>query len=405
MTDRQTPQKTGSQPVYRIADYTDSKRQKPPPPPDDYASGVRDRVRQRRVSKRNTIADWVWVIVAGALFSIVVVLSIGAFLLVQSYQDSMDVVPTIDVRALLPTPETALADAAIIHDEVLVLDDGQRIELIAWDGQSRFTMLVAGLDRRPDEDGFAYRTDTMMLVSLDPATRRLGILSIPRDLYVQVPGYSDLQRINTALFLGESQGTDMGIPLMMQTVQLNFGIRVNEYVIADFQAFVDLVDAVGGINILTTYAINDPTHPDLTYGYDPFYLPAGQHHLNGYDTLRFARTRYGNSDVQRAERQQQVIFALRDRILNLGLAPSLIRRAPSLWQSWDDNVYTGLTLEQMLQLGLYVRDIPRENIYTGVINYDYSQTYTTPSGAEVLIPDRARLGELMVSVFGADYSQ
>jgi len=143
----------------------------------------------------------------------------------------------------------------------------------------------------------------------------------------------------------------------------------------------------------------------MNYGYDPFYLPAGTHFLQGYDALRFARTRHGDSDIQRAERQQQVIYALRDRVLDLDMVPALIARSPALWSSWQGNVYTGLSFEQIIQLGLYVKDVPRENITMGVVDYQYLQSWSTPEGASVLIPNVARLPQLMTSVFGDQYNQ
>lgn len=327
-------------------------------------------------------------------------------MLVQSSRSEIEVLPTADVSAFLPTPvvvRNTFSDAEL--GETLAMPDGSSIELIPWDGESRFTMIMVGLDRRPGEAGLTYRTDTMMLVSLDPATSTIGVLSIPRDLYVQLPGYSNLQRVNSAMVLGETQRLGYGPTLMMQTVQLNLGIRVHDFFAVDFQAFIDLVNAIGGIDVETEYTINDREYPDLYYGYDPFYLPAGSHHLDGYNALRFARTRHGDSDIQRAERQQQVLYAVRDRILNLNMVPALLAQAPSLWSSWSDNVYTGLTFEQIIQLGLYVRNIPRENITMGVIDYRYLQSYMTPDNASVLIPNRSRLGSLMVEVFGPNYSE
>ena len=394
-------------PVYSTRDY--DKRNVPPPPPPATESDVRQRVRRRRMNKRSSNGEWAWVIVAAALFSVVLVITFGALIVVQSPAQA-EVIPTADVSEYLPTAVVARsefdgASGSGLSDEVLVLPDGSSMELIPWDGESRFTMIMVGLDRRPGETGMSYRTDSMMLVSIDPTTRQIGILSIPRDLYVQIPGYSSLQRINAAMVLGEQQRAGYGSTLLMQTVQLNLGIRVNDYMAVDFQAFIEIVDAVGGITVETDYVINDPRYPSMNYGYDPFYLPPGEHQLNGYDALRFARTRHGDSDIQRAERQQQVLYAIRDKVLSLDMLPSLVGRSPQLWQTLDDNVYTGLSLEQVVQLALFVRDVPRENISTGVINYRYLQSYTTSSGASVLIPNRARLGELMVDVFGATYSQ
>lgn len=376
----------------------------PPPPPQIANSGVRERNRRRRGRSGNSAAEWVWVVIAGALFAIVLVVSFGAFILVQASQFEVTAVPTADVT--LPTPVVAYNDYSnAIVDNSLVMLDGSTIELTPWDGQSRFTMIMVGLDRRQGETGLAYRTDTMMLVSIDPVNKTIGILSLPRDLYVVIPGYASRQRINSALVLGEINRAGSGPSLMMATVQNNFGIRVNDFVAVDFQAFIDIVDAIGGIDITTDYTINDPQYPNLSYGYDPFYLPAGSHHLMGYDALRFARTRHGDNDIHRAERQQQTLFAIRDRILNLNMVPTLLAQSPTLWNSMQDNIYTGLSFEQIIQLALYIKDIPRTNIKTGVVDFHYLQSWSTPQGASVLIPNNARLPELMTEVFGADYNQ
>jgi len=396
-----------AQPIYSTSDYI-NKRKSPPPPPPSRESAARERMRKRRTGSRKTApGEWAWVVVAGVLFAVVLVMSAGAVLFIQAAQAEIEIIPTADVAELLPTAVVARSefDNGNIQDNQLILPDGSSIELEPWDGQSRFTMIMVGLDRRPGETGLGYRTDTMMLISIDPQANSIGVLSIPRDLYVQVPGYSQLQRVNSPMVFGETQSTGYGPTLMMQTVQLNLGIRVNDYLAVDFQAFIDLVDSIGGIEVQTDYVINDRQYPDMNFGYDPFFLPAGVHQLNGYDALRFARTRHGDSDIQRAERQQQVIFAIRDKILSLDMIPALITQAPFLWQSLEDNVSTGLSLEQIIQLGLFIKDIPRENIKTGVIDFSYLQSYTTQSGASVLIPNRTRLGNLMVDVFGVNYSQ
>jgi anionic cell wall polymer biosynthesis LytR-Cps2A-Psr (LCP) family protein len=162
---------------------------------------------------------------------------------------------------------------------------------------------------------------------------------------------------------------------------------------------------IGGIDVTLDYTIDDPIYPDLYYGYDPLYMPPGDYHLNGYEALRFARTRHGSSDFERALRQQQVLNAIRDRILSLDLLPSLIVQAPSMYANLSDNIYTGLNLDQMIQLAWYVKDISTDNIHMGVIDQRYTFNYETPDGAQVLVPDRALLGPLMVEIFGENYSE
>lgn len=376
------------------------------PPPLSRGSAARERMRRRRV-KGKSGGEWAWVIIAGALLGIVMIMTLVMVLLLNTSNNRQAVMPTAAAdRSLLPTPVSFRAEAGDFRTgQTITLDDGRSIVIEAWDGQSRFTLLAMGLDRRPGERGLAHLTDTMMLISLDPISQRIGILSIPRDLYVDIPGFSQLQRINTAMALGENTQPGSGPQLAMQTVQYNLGIRVHDYILVDFKAVIDLVDAIGGIDVSIDYTINDTAYPDMNYGYDPFYLPAGSHHLMGYDALRFARTRHGDSDINRAERQQMVIYAVRDRILDLNMLPAMIIQAPSLLNTWEDNVYTGMSLEQMIKLAWTVKDIPLENMRTGVIGFEYTANYTTPRGEAVLIPNRSSLGALMIEVFGENYAQ
>ena len=244
------PSALPQRPVYSTSEFSQRRNTPPPPPPVSVReSGVRERNRKRRGRRQ---AEWAWVIVAAALFGVFILMGMSALLLVRASQNTQEVLPTADVALALPTAVVARANFSNGDlGDTLALPDGSLIELKPWDGASRFTMILAGLDRRPGERGIAYRTDTMMLVSLDPVSQSLGILSIPRDLYVQVPGFSALQRINTPMVYGENQQPGFGPTLTMQTVQLNLGMRVNDYMLVDFQAFINLVDAIGGISVTT----------------------------------------------------------------------------------------------------------------------------------------------------------
>lgn len=374
----------------------------PPPPPSLRESAARQRMRRRRVHGRSG-GEWAWVVIAAALLGVVLTMSMSAFVMLRASQAEPEFLPTAVVD--LPTPVDARGRFSLGAGQQITLSDGRSITLVPWDGVSRFTVLVMGLDRRPGETGLGYRTDTIMLVSLDPATRSVGVLSIPRDLYVEVPGYSELQRINSPMVLGELRQPGYGPQLMMQTAQYNLGIRVHDYVAVDFNTFIKLVDAIGGIDIEVPYTINDPLYPDMNFGYDPFYLRAGFQHLDGATALKYARTRHGDSDFRRAERQQAVLYAIRDKVLSLDMLPQLIIQAPMLWNELSRGISTGLTLDQIIQLAWYLKDISPENIRTGVIDERYTMGYSTPQGASVLVPDRARLGQLMVEVFGPNYSQ
>ena len=393
-----------SSPAYRPPSSFQEPIRVPPPGP-----SARRRRPARRWGGKRRLRDWAWVFLAGGMISVFAVVILGMLVLVRLPQSSQEVLPTMDISSHLPTPVDArtdyIADGRIVGVDVLPLQDGSLVELRPWDGESRFTLVVGGLDRRPEETGLAHRTDSLMILSIDPDSNSIGILSIPRDLLVSVPGYAKRQKINTVLPNGEGQRYGFGPTLLQQTVQYNFGIPVHNYVLMDFQALIDIVDIIDGIEITIDYTLNDPKYPDMNYGYDPLFIPAGTHKLNGYDALRFARTRHGNNDMRRAERQQMVLYAIRDRILSFDMAPRLILQSPQLWATLSDNLYTGLELGQVIQLALFVQDIDLANITTGVMNYNYVEDYTTEDGLFALIPSQGQVGYLMRNVFGDNYSQ
>ncbi len=369
-------------------------------------SAVRQRANQRQAAPRRKGGEWAWVVIAVALLGVALTTSLGLFALVRAANTPQNIVPTATSLALnLPTPVAFINDGGLLASgQAITFDDGTRVVLEPWDGQSRLTVLMMGIDRRPGETGLSYRTDTMVLLSLDPRTGDIGMLSIPRDMWVSVPGYGE-RRVNEPMVLGELYQAGYGPRLAMETVQYNLGIRVNHYLVVDFAAFMTIVDSLGGIDVDVPYTINDPLYPSMNYGYDPFYIAAGRQTLNGLTALKYARTRHGDSDIKRAERQQQVIMAVRDKATRPEMIPALLANASGLWASVKQNVYTDMSLEQLVQVALYVKDIPFEKIKRGVIDYGYLSSFTTASGAAVLLPNRARMGGLMAEIFGANYGE
>lgn len=268
----------------------------------------------------------------------------------------------------------------------------------AWEGNDRVNILLLGIDRRPGE-AFVSRTDSMMVISINPETDSASILSIPRDLYVQIPGYGE-DRINTALVYGSRDGDYLdGAALAMQTVSSNLGIPINHFVLVDFSAFVRIIDLLGGIDVEVPYDINDSLYPDMDYGYDPLYIPAGLQHFDGQTALKYARTRHADSDFNRAYRQQQVLFAARSKALSLGLAEMLLK-APSLYREVEGGIRTDLSLEQMLRLAKTVGDIPSENMRNEVLDQNYVTSYRTPGGASVLLLNSESAALLIQQLFG-----
>jgi len=265
------------------------------------------------------------------------------------------------------------------------------------EANQRVNVLVMGIDRRPGEP-FISRTDTMMLVSIDPETNSASILSIPRDLYVVIPGLGR-DRINTAFVYGSGQNNPAGGALLaMQTVEYNLGVYIDHYVMVDFSAVINGVNELGGIDVYVPYNINDPTFPDMDYGFDPLFIAAGQQHFDGLTALKYARTRHQDNDFYRARRQQQVVLAVRDKALSLGL-PNLISRAPTLYDQFQQGIRTDLSLQEIIQLAQIVGDIPDENIRNEVLDHNYVSNYQTENGASVLIPINEAIEPLIAELF------
>jgi polyisoprenyl-teichoic acid--peptidoglycan teichoic acid transferase len=269
-----------------------------------------------------------------------------------------------------------------------------------WAGTQRLTILLMGMDSDSGSIAAPNHTDSMMLVSVDPVSKTVVLLSIPRDLWVTIPGYGDA-KITEANFDGDAYGYPGGGPaLAVKTVEQNMGIHIDRYVRIDFNAFETFIDAIGGIDVNVPETIDDPTYPDANNGYEPFYLAAGPQHLNGHDALRYARTRHsGQGDLDRARRQQQVILAVRDKVLNLNLLPSLLAKAPLLYQSMVSDIKMDLTLNEVLSLAVLGQQIPKENITSVVIDYNYVTDATTPDGQEVLMGDWPKIHTLLASLF------
>ncbi|MCS7061564.1 MAG: LCP family protein [Anaerolineae bacterium] len=270
-------------------------------------------------------------------------------------------------------------------------------QVARWPGAERVNILLLGIDQRPNEDPDTARTDTMILLSVDPQTGTAGMMSIPRDLFVPLPNRGQ-DRINTAHARG-------GPEFAMQTVEYNFGIPVNHFVRVNFNALVKLVDLVGGVDIYVSQDINDQTFPDNHYGYDPFVIRAGWHRMDGATALKYARTRHGSSDFERMRRQQQVIMALRDAVLSTDAVTKVLPNAPQILATLQDSIRSDLDPLSIAQLVMLAKDIPAEKIARVVIDETAVQAWTTPQGASVLIPIRDRLRELREQLYNPPPAQ
>jgi LCP family protein required for cell wall assembly len=264
--------------------------------------------------------------------------------------------------------------------------------------------LIMGIDKRPGEVGTGFNTDTLILASINPVTKSIGMLSVPRDIVVPLPGQETMQHINTAYAIGELQQPGNGPKFAMQTVQYNFGMPVNSYIVLSFDAVTSFVDDIGGVDIDVTTTINDPEYPDMNNGFDPLYIPAGRIHMDGKLALKYARTRHQDTDFERTRRQQQVIMAVRQKALTPEVLTQLAGQAPTIWNQVSKGVLTNISFDQAVSLGLYVKDIPTASIQRATVEDKYVQAVQY-NGDSVLTPNRTVIGQLMAQVFGPDYNK
>ena len=232
----------------------------------------------------------------------------------------------------------------------------QEAQIPDWDGTSRVTILLLGVDRRTDEPS---RSDTIILVNIDPVAKTARMLSIPRDLRVFIPG-KGVAKINAAYAMGDYDKTVAGggPGLTMRTIEANFGIDINYYAEIDFDGFTNIVDTVGGLTMDVPYPIKDNEYPGPANQYMRIYFPAGWQHMDGAQVLEYARTRHDDSDLYRSERQQQILLALRQQAVSL----DLISKAPQLISDFGNAVGTDLSPSQALQLARLASQIGSSNI-------------------------------------------
>lgn len=279
-----------------------------------------------------------------------------------------------------------------------------------WDGKSRVNILLLGLDtstvsESADRQG-PPKTDTMILVTVDPLSQTIGALSIRRDLLVNIPEGVGEKKINMAYTYGESMNLPGGGPgLSVETVEDFLGININYYAEVNFDAFVKFIDEIDGINV----TITQPMLADWNGNGQPFWIEPGDYTLPGSYALAFARCREGcGDDYGRGSNQLAMIQAVRERIFNNYMLPKLIAKAPTLYNEVASGIKTNMTLSEAIQLGTLMIQIPKGNMKTYNIDTSAIAADTTAviDGAvqAVLVPNMEKIRLLRDEMFAAQGS-
>jgi LCP family protein required for cell wall assembly len=237
-------------------------------------------------------------------------------------------------------------------------------------------ILLLGSDKRPGQAGF--RTDTIILATINSELGTLNLTSFPRDLYIPIPGYGT-NRINTAFGAG-------GFKLLAKTFQENFGVKPDYYVLINFKQFKQFVDDLGGLDVRVGETVSDYRSGRWVT------IEKGLNHMDADTVLWYVRTRKTTSDLARNRRQQEVLRAIFDRLLTL----DVITRFPQLYDQYDDSLITDMSWQDILPLlpvAAQITDPSRINHY--FIGPQQTQDWITYEGAMVLLPIPDQINKIM----------
>ena len=249
-----------------------------------------------------------------------------------------------------------------------------------------FTVMIVGLDIRPTQDG-PSRTDSILLLRVDPDGNRAGMLSIPRDAMMQVPfsdGSLTQDRVNTAFVYNWSPDDGSQAPKALAgTIEHNLGLEVDYYVVFDQRGAARIIDAAGGVTVQVRDAFGQDNYSDDDVHVVPQYFPEGKQHLNGYQAVAYGRIREGSSDFDRIRRQQQVAEGLVSELAS----PLSVWRLPGVWGAYRGAVDTNLSLRQSTGLFLLLKRIGTDRIVTRSLGDASVSCAWCPGALLLLLPE------------------
>ncbi len=279
--------------------------------------------------------------------------------------------------------------------------------------EDRINILLLGIGGS-GHDG-AYLSDTNIILSIKPSTSQVAMISIPRDLSVKINEYG-YRKINDADAFGEAKDPGNGGEYARQIFEQTFGLSIPYYVRVNFQAFQELVDSVGGVDVDVAKTFTDNEYPNGEKKLGPNctgeteespcrYLKAhfeqGIQHMDGRTALIYARSRHGNngegSDFARAHRQQQVIFALKEKFLSFGTYanPAVVK---NIIDSLSNNVKTNLDLSQIIYLGNFAKKVDKSTIKNLVLDTGPQNYLTQAAGSYALVPKKGDFSDINAAI-------
>jgi LCP family protein required for cell wall assembly len=260
-----------------------------------------------------------------------------------------------------------------------------------------FTVLIIGLDKRPTETG-ASRTDTVLLLRIDPSAHKAAFLSIPRDSLMEIPnpdGSYSQDRINTAFVYNYSSKDGSAAPkATMATIEHNLGINIDHYVIFDQRSAEGLIDAMGGVTIDNPRAFGQDDYSDDDVNVVPQYFSLGKQHLDGYQAVAYGRIREGSTDFDRIVRQQRVGSAL----IHGAESPTAVFKLWDLYTNYKKTIDTDMGMRQSAGVFSMLKGVSDSNLTTKSLGDAAVSCQTCTASIQLLDP--AKVDTIVSDAFG-----
>lgn len=227
-------------------------------------------------------------------------------------------------------------------------------------------ILFLGVAGKNEEGG--NLSDSIMILSINGSKGTVSLLSLPRDLYVD--SQVGARKINEVYAAARfSEGDKKGLKIVESALSQFTGIPIHYAAVVDFAVFEQVVDQLGGIKMFVPEDIVDPYYPDTNYGFQTFIVRKGIQEFGGAKALKYARSRKTSSDYSRAKRQQDLLFAIKEKAKNSGVlfSPTQLKK---LYQTFNDNVVTDLGLPQLVELGKIASGVDYDGLISAVLNDD-----------------------------------
>ncbi|MED4886027.1 LCP family protein [Lysinibacillus sp. FSL R7-0073] len=260
---------------------------------------------KRSKEKKSKKKLWLWIV--GSLLTIFLIFIGTAYFTIQKTMNKIN------------TPLLQTTDAAQLEEKTVIKKEP-------------FSVLMLGVDERKDDSG---RSDTMIVITVNPEKQTMKMLSIPRDTRTEIVGHDTVDKINHAYAFG-------GVPMAVDTVENFLNIPIDYYVFINMEGFLQIIDTLGGVTI----------NNDMDLTYDEYHYPKGEITLDGNEALIFSRIRYEDprGDFGRQIRQRQIIEA----VMKKASTPSTLLKATDMLTVLGDNVRMNFSVKELIQLqGIY----------------------------------------------------